>query len=836
MLPRPGQSVWITDELLADSFHRFVNASNANRSTCKRYGSNVPGPLEAKRRLAKRRMMGLAASGGVAGPSFGALFGLNGPARQPWTWEPPKPAKQSLEPAPSEPTPLPQWLSSFEQPPPEDEATQQPPLEDDAIPPIDFVERYLQRLESIRDVEELGNVWLEASGNPQNTVLLSQLACMHFIETGRHTGFQDLFHFLRNPRVNVPEAENMKTFLTFAKLEPLSPGDLKWLLGTIRTLLSLGAMVDSELLFVVDAIGHVCRNTYSDPFEASSWLVGAYRAIWDGISQCKIRSVDKLDKAIAQKIAKDLAILPCPPAATNRKTLDNFRKEPHKDPAVFRFNVYRHAWPPSYFVKEGNFASYLASWVTELNESVLENGATSSGLSWDAISSFLESLGSVRAPKVITRTARYLVSGRKRARPDNESGKLLNSWYACASRTSSMSTETKVDLFASDRYLAFRMDPLVAAPWLETLEPVEVCSVWLHRWLPLCIARENSQLKPWSSRNKIKRGYMEHVGRVSFDPHKPYSHTPFFWIIRDLVKHDMPYNGAVSQAAHLILRLYGPMALYEFFKKLCNESIPIEDPRPFAPVVEKLSDENPVLALKMYRRIPRLWLSMCPKLPIALIRDGCMSREALFAMLKKRDVARKTNEKGGTDIDPGLKRLHDELIHLVAFAFADQNLSASQRFRNVYYCYIYLSDRQAVMRPLISKAFVRAAITKSLENKEWVSTVKLRWILRLVRRLEGSDVADTLDSLIWQWRGNVIMDARERWDRAGFRRPSTVTMARKVGLFDHDYPRQQRHRGIRTGKEGYVEKLLRLRAWGRLAKDRSLIKSEEDLERVSDSE
>src|ERR1700753_2284583 len=48
--------VWISDALLTETFNRFFHH--------KRYGSNVPGPLEAQRRATKRKNTGLAAVSG----------------------------------------------------------------------------------------------------------------------------------------------------------------------------------------------------------------------------------------------------------------------------------------------------------------------------------------------------------------------------------------------------------------------------------------------------------------------------------------------------------------------------------------------------------------------------------------------------------------------------------------------------------------------------------------------------------------------------------------------------------------------------------------------------
>lgn len=71
--------VWISEELLASTFRRFASGQ-------RRYESRVPGPLEARRRLAKRRNTGLASVAG-SGPmdDIACLFGRNGKEHMKWT-------------------------------------------------------------------------------------------------------------------------------------------------------------------------------------------------------------------------------------------------------------------------------------------------------------------------------------------------------------------------------------------------------------------------------------------------------------------------------------------------------------------------------------------------------------------------------------------------------------------------------------------------------------------------------------------------------------------------------------------------------------------------------
>lgn len=85
-LRRPHASfldhVWIGEDLLASTFRRFVNCQ-------RRHGCQVPGPLEARRRLAKRRSTALASAGASSPhPGFISLFGKDGSEHMQWNDSP----------------------------------------------------------------------------------------------------------------------------------------------------------------------------------------------------------------------------------------------------------------------------------------------------------------------------------------------------------------------------------------------------------------------------------------------------------------------------------------------------------------------------------------------------------------------------------------------------------------------------------------------------------------------------------------------------------------------------------------------------------------------------
>lgn len=80
-----SSALWITDDLLTTAYHRWVNVCQ----TTKRFANNAPGPLEAQRRLAKRKLGGLSTIGGSAAVDIGPLFGNGPPARHELCWEAP---------------------------------------------------------------------------------------------------------------------------------------------------------------------------------------------------------------------------------------------------------------------------------------------------------------------------------------------------------------------------------------------------------------------------------------------------------------------------------------------------------------------------------------------------------------------------------------------------------------------------------------------------------------------------------------------------------------------------------------------------------------------------
>ena len=82
----PTDHIWISDDILDPALHRFMRCRVQVR-----HGSCIPGPLEARKRATKRRLMNLAQAGGGGAIDSASLAGLKGLEQQGFQWQAPDP-------------------------------------------------------------------------------------------------------------------------------------------------------------------------------------------------------------------------------------------------------------------------------------------------------------------------------------------------------------------------------------------------------------------------------------------------------------------------------------------------------------------------------------------------------------------------------------------------------------------------------------------------------------------------------------------------------------------------------------------------------------------------
>jgi len=158
---------------------------------------------------------------------------------------------------------------------------------------------------------------------------------------------------------------------------------------------------------------------------------------------------------------------------------------------------------------------------------------------------------------------------------------------------------------------------------------------------------------------------------------------------------------------------------------------------------------------------PDLTLEKCPELAERMIKNARRyPREALWEYTTRHPDWRAAGCQG----PPENIMARAQLLSRMALAYsAAPHLTPRMAFRLVYLCYTR-HVREKLGYHYFSRvtvlALVRAGIVRPLEKGQWVSTERIRWLIKLIRRFESSEVADQIDLAIYEWRGIVIEKIR----------------------------------------------------------------------------
>ncbi|KAH0283789.1 hypothetical protein KCU62_g8792, partial [Aureobasidium sp. EXF-3399] len=237
------QHIWISDDTLAAAYRRFANTYlvNHNHTNTRRHGSNVPGPLEARRRLARRRMAGLSMPTPSAGliPDFGALFGSGG-VDMTSLWAPPSTVQSRAPspphhapPAPPIPRTLPTLTGTHSVPSPPK------PLQDQEL----SFDEYTFLLASCRTLDSLARAHAAIHNDSSVSSNFSKAACRSLMIRSTH---DQILAFLQSD-LNHEVAHNSRAYLNHLFSTNACPAHIRDCFCLVCDKIALSTMPIEEL-------------------------------------------------------------------------------------------------------------------------------------------------------------------------------------------------------------------------------------------------------------------------------------------------------------------------------------------------------------------------------------------------------------------------------------------------------------------------------------------------------------------------------------------------------------------------------------------------------------
>ncbi|EMC99986.1 hypothetical protein BAUCODRAFT_358554 [Baudoinia panamericana UAMH 10762] len=630
-----ANAIWITDDVLADAFNRFLRVSRS----CRRHGSNIPGPLEARRRQARRRM-GLAATAAAASPStidFGALFGLG--AKQPdmsYKWEPP-----SLQ--------LPQAGLLIGPPPSPPQALNEKSAQSQ-------IRSCWRRPAETAKVDPVAAA-VKASQYAFNG-LLDSLASKTEI---RHVDMLRIERFLQSS-AHEPEACNLLRLVSWLESRSISEPAARILMVCAVDKIQLQTISLQEVSAVVQAVLQCGRTDF----------------LWKDI----VRILDALTET-------DCHI------------------------AVVQLSQRLSQW----LVGEATTPDHaaLGRWLQ-----ILDNCQHTKTLSRSHHSVWGEVYSNIAAGACPVQLATHF-----RDIEDEDFARILLCFWV-PHLDSPAETPERMD----------RRDRIVfsfPAKWEQPPRNME------------------HLVTEYDSLRAQHQQYLASLTQDMYEESPPCATAQMFGL---LSKHRLNYSGLLCEAVGVHKANGASRRLWALLRD-CRQQ------RPFGISSDAAQDaigyflstgkERDVeCAWRVFSFTPSLSVMRCYELPLKLIQHNLATANRIFDALK-RQVA-------SDMVPPELRQIrklsllpeHIELAQLIAYAWADQERFSSRvAFRRVWELYRFLQDRGAPLSPLISRALVKAGITRYIVERKPVPLAQVRYILSVVHRVEGPDAARSLDSLVF---------------------------------------------------------------------------------------
>ncbi|KAF2857795.1 hypothetical protein K470DRAFT_272988 [Piedraia hortae CBS 480.64] len=223
-----------------------------------------------------------------------------------------------------------------------------------------------------------------------------------------------------------------------------------------------------------------------------------------------------------------------------------------------------------------------------------------------------------------------------------------------------------------------------------------------------------------------------------------------------LQQHDFPCTLLAHELLQLLMAIRTGAFVWRVFSRMRGRT-GLKVPARLAETVIKWLLSSPTSIGR--KELGRAWktfvwfstvrLSSCPDLPLRMIESGQGNPWKIFYMLNRQPVT----ETVSPDLRPRVRMTlfpsHIDTAHRIADAWSSSPYQNSTiAFRRTWEVYRFLQDRGAPISAVLSRAMVRAGILRKMKERSGISVAQLAFVLDVVKRTEGEELARHLDRLI----------------------------------------------------------------------------------------
>ena len=587
---------------------------------------------------------------------------------------------------------------------------------------------YLEKLRACKSLEDFRRMAANLDANRQLKLKFSESAFRQVLHSG--CGLETLLQFLSDPSLNLHKARNLPRLWEWYVSEPRNATESMRLHNWLRRHISLGIQSKSELQDLIKVALHSSRDTSG--IQADRDL---RRAILDGLS---FSGVDQISDLGGDMLNQLLLLV----------SFDYSWQNPELQTLCFR--ILEVCKPAQLQNMTKGISSLLTSYLvsTSTDKEIHPHDGQ--------ISKILDCLmlgSEIKASMAIASASQALLMRLRSSHPTLHLLKRnAHQWWSLLLHHKIFKLiKYKSEWFRVERTLA-RHNIDVLCIYLKHISDEEKCIFLLRHWFTQDVQHGDDL-----SARKISDGIQVFSSRlISRKSQK----CPFVFLFEFL-------GSRATTDRTVLLRLFSlldkldlqetSLGLYSYFLRSKTSN----DFSALAKGIIDFTSPTPLAACTLYKITPFLPLESCPSVAEVMILTEGLGVPLGFRVLRRQSL-------GVSNVYPRtadeIRRAQIELLNRMAMAYAQaSHLYPRVALRQVYQCYRLLVRRhgRASLSMAFSQAFTLAGLVKPLQERRWVGMTQLKFVLRIIREIEGDEVASKVDELLYIWRNYLIGEKAE---------------------------------------------------------------------------
>ena len=312
---------------------------------------------------------------------------------------------------------------------------------------------------------------------------------------------------------------------------------------------------------------------------------------------------------------------------------------------------------------------------------------------------------------------------------------LLDVWWSALAKTDILDfsrtfpLKTEIELFLSTQKLE------VVVPYLQQLDDRNKASFILRYWLG-----------PQNRSGRSRARYLFDGSCSAEGKDSPWINM--FQAAGKCAQSSMPMDAPVKKVFKVLQMLHQSETIVEIIEQ-AEKFHSIVDESDVVYTIREHLGEQPHLAERIFHFYPGLPLEMCPELAEQMVLDPKSDPSTALRYMRSRSLRIPV-------LCQASSQLRAQLLDRMALAYSRApHLTPRMAFRNVHKRYTrYTKERLGLPSVAMARALTHAGLIRPLQAGRWVNTTQVRWVLSAVRSVEGIDVADEVDRIVYKWRGD----------------------------------------------------------------------------------